>query len=175
VNRTLLCSVVALTPTVTSPCVAPVGTVVVISDADTTVNVAGVPLKLTLVASVRFVPRIFTVLPTDPAGALVSIGKALAFAEPLSAADPNDREALRALASAQQSRSEVLFGNSKTQDAIASMQAAARSFDRLVAGRDATPALICEAAAAYGTLGDELGQSGTASFADKRASCSFTH
>jgi eukaryotic-like serine/threonine-protein kinase len=105
----------------------------------------------------------------DPAGALVSLGKALALAQPLAATDPNDREALRALASAQQSRSEVLFGNSKTPDAIASMQAAARSFDRLVAGRDATPALICEAAAAYGTLGDELGQSGTASSGDTPA------
>jgi eukaryotic-like serine/threonine-protein kinase len=105
----------------------------------------------------------------DPPGALVSIGKALALAGPLAAADPNDREVLRALASTQQSRSEVLFGSSNTEDAIASMQAAARSFDRLIAPRDATPALICEAAAAYGTLGDEFGQSGTASIGDTAA------
>ncbi len=102
----------------------------------------------------------------DPAGALVSIGKALALAGPLAAADPNDREVLRALASTQQSRSEVLFGTSATQDAIASMRAATQSFDRLTAVPDTAPALICEAAAAYGTLGDELGQSGTASIGD---------
>ena len=102
----------------------------------------------------------------DPRGALVSIGKALALAGPLAAADPNDREVLRALASTQQSRSEVLFGTSATQDAIASMRAATQSFDRLTAAPDIPPALICEAAAAYGTLGDELGQSGTASIGD---------
>jgi hypothetical protein len=34
----------------TVPVVAPAGTVVVISDGETTVNVAGVPLKVTLVA-----------------------------------------------------------------------------------------------------------------------------
>jgi len=102
----------------------------------------------------------------DPPGALVSIGKALALAGPLAAADPNDREVLRALASTQQSRSEILFGTSATQDAIASMRAATQSFDRLTAAPDIPPALICEAAAAYGTLGDELGQSGTASIGD---------
>ncbi len=105
----------------------------------------------------------------DPPGALVSIGKALALAGPLAAAEPNDREVLRALAGTQQSHSEVLFGTGATQDAIASMRAAARSFDRLIAARNVTPALICEAAAAYGTLGDELGQSGTASIGDTAA------
>src|SRR5580698_4945849 len=45
----------------------------------------------------------------DPAGALVSLRKALAIAEPLAASDTNDLEALRALALAQQSRSEVLL------------------------------------------------------------------
>ncbi len=102
----------------------------------------------------------------DPPGALVSIGKALALAGPLAAAEPNDREVLRALAGAQQSRSEVLFGTSATQEAITSMRAATRSFDRLTALPDVPPALICEAAAAYGAFGDELGQSGTASIGD---------
>ena len=46
------------------------------------------------------------------------------------------------------------------------MQAATRAFERLVAERDATPALICEAASAYGTLGDELGQPGTPNLGD---------
>ena len=52
--------------TLTSPVVAPVGTVVVISELDTTVNLAAVSLKLTLVAPVRSVPRILTAAPTLP-------------------------------------------------------------------------------------------------------------
>ena len=44
--------------------VAPVGTVVVISVADTTVNDDEVPLKLTLVVPVRFVPRMIVEDPT---------------------------------------------------------------------------------------------------------------
>jgi tetratricopeptide (TPR) repeat protein len=102
----------------------------------------------------------------DPTGALVSLGKALTIAEPLAASDPNDLDALRALALAQQSRSEVLFTTARTQEAIPSMRAAVVTYDRLIAAPNTSPALICEAAAANGTLGDELGQSGTASFAD---------
>jgi eukaryotic-like serine/threonine-protein kinase len=105
----------------------------------------------------------------DPAGALVSLGKALAIAEPLAASAPNDLDALRALALAQQSRSEVLFTTARTQEAIPSMRAAVATYDRLIAAPNTSPALICEAAAANGTLGDELGQSGTASFADSAA------
>jgi eukaryotic-like serine/threonine-protein kinase len=105
----------------------------------------------------------------DPSGALVSLGKALAIAEPLAATDPNDLDALRALALAQQSRSEVLFTTARTQEAIPSMRAAVATYDRLIAAPKTSPALICEAAAANGTLGDELGQSGTASFADSTA------
>ena len=44
----------------TLPVVAPAGTVVVISEGETTAKVAGVPLKVTLVAPVRSVPRILT-------------------------------------------------------------------------------------------------------------------
>jgi hypothetical protein len=42
----------------TVPVVAPVGTVVVISELETTLKTAPVPLKLTLVAPVRSGPRI---------------------------------------------------------------------------------------------------------------------
>jgi hypothetical protein len=52
--------------TVTNPVVAPVGTVVLISDAEFAVMLASVPLKLTPVAPVRFVPRIVTDAPTLP-------------------------------------------------------------------------------------------------------------
>ena len=52
--------------TVTLPVVAPVGTVVLISVPETTVKAASVPLKLTLVEPVRFVPRMMTAAPTLP-------------------------------------------------------------------------------------------------------------
>ena len=50
--------------TLTVPVGAPAGTVVVISVAETTLKTAAVPLKLTLVAPVRLVPRIRTAPPT---------------------------------------------------------------------------------------------------------------
>jgi hypothetical protein len=62
----LLDSVPLGATTLTAPVVAPVGTVVVISVAETTVNVAAVPLNVTLVAPVRSVPSIFTERPTLP-------------------------------------------------------------------------------------------------------------
>jgi hypothetical protein len=65
-KTTLLTSVPLGVVTRTRPVVAPAGTVVVISEAETTVNVAGVPLKVTLVAPVRLVPRTLTVAPTVP-------------------------------------------------------------------------------------------------------------
>jgi tetratricopeptide (TPR) repeat protein len=102
----------------------------------------------------------------DPAGALVSIDKALAIATSLTASAALDREALHAMASVQQARSEVLWGVERTPEAVASMRAATQAFERLAAEHDATPALISEGAAAYGTLGDELGQPGTPSLGD---------
>ena len=102
----------------------------------------------------------------DRQGALVSLDKALAIAKLLSASATLDREAVHAMASVLQARSEVLWGMEKTPEAVASMRAATAAFERLVEGRDATPALISEAAAAYGTLGDELGQPGTPNLGD---------
>ena len=52
--------------------VAPIGTVAATTHLDATVNVAGVPLNVTLVAPVRFVPRILTALPTLPKFVCVS-------------------------------------------------------------------------------------------------------
>src|ERR1035438_9480118 len=63
---TLLESVRLGVTTRTFPVVAPAGTVVVIRYLETTVNVAAVPLKVTPVAPVRLVPRIFTAAPTLP-------------------------------------------------------------------------------------------------------------
>src|ERR1017187_373676 len=62
---TLLESVPLGVTTRTLPVVV-AGTVVVIRDADTTVNVAAVSLKVTLVAPVRSLPRILMAAPTSP-------------------------------------------------------------------------------------------------------------
>ena len=102
----------------------------------------------------------------DPNGAIAGIEKAIAMATPLAAQNANDKDVLKALATAQEAQAEILFGTARTQEAIESMRAATATYDRLIAGRDASPQLICEVAAAYGSLGDELGQSGTASMAD---------
>ena len=58
--------------TTTGPVVAPVGTVVVISVLDTKVKDAEVPLKVTLLAPVRFDPRIMTGDPGAPEFVTVS-------------------------------------------------------------------------------------------------------
>lgn len=63
---TLLESVPLCVTTWTSPVVTPAGTVVVISELDTTVKVAAVPVELTLVVPVRLVPRMLTAAPTFP-------------------------------------------------------------------------------------------------------------
>ena len=102
----------------------------------------------------------------DPAGAVSSLDKAFAVATSLTKSWPADHDANRAMASVLQSRSEVLWGMEKTPEAVASMRAAVEVFDKLIAARDATPALICDAGSAYGTLGDELGQPGTPSMGD---------
>jgi len=52
--------------TVILPVVAPAGTDVLISVLDTTVKVAAVPLKRTLLASLKFLPEITTGVPTGP-------------------------------------------------------------------------------------------------------------
>ncbi len=50
----------------TSPVAAPAGSLVVISDLGTTVNLDAVPLKVALEAPVRSVLRIVTVAPAAP-------------------------------------------------------------------------------------------------------------
>jgi hypothetical protein len=58
--------------TLTGPVVAPLGTVVVISVLETTLKVAALPLKVTLVAPVRLLPRIMTAAPALPEAGKVS-------------------------------------------------------------------------------------------------------
>src|SRR5271169_6297877 len=69
---TLLESVRLGVTTSTFPVVAPAGTVVLIREGETTVKTAAGPLKLTLVAPVRLVPRILTAAPTLPEVVCVS-------------------------------------------------------------------------------------------------------
>jgi len=65
-KATLLVNVPLGVFTLTLPVVASLGTVVVISVLETTVNLADVPLKVTLMTSLRLLPRIMTVAPTLP-------------------------------------------------------------------------------------------------------------
>jgi len=53
--------------TLTSPGVTPIGTLVMISEAETVRKAAVVPLNVTVVAPLRSVPMIFTTSPTLPA------------------------------------------------------------------------------------------------------------
>ena len=96
----------------------------------------------------------------DTPGALVSLNKAIAIAQPLVASNPDDPDALQALANAQESLSQVKFWNEtgKSREAIAYMQAATKTYDRLAALPNVTPAQLIAASRAYNTLGDELGQ-----------------
>ncbi len=108
----------------------------------------------------------------DPTGALVSLSKALAIAQPLAASNSQDREAIRGLAWVQQSRSEILWQTDRTPEAIPVMREAVKNFDALIADLHAPAGRVCDVASAYGTLGDELGQSGTASLADSAGAIS---
>jgi hypothetical protein len=71
-NGTLLESLPPGVTTCTLPLVASTGTVVVINELEITVNVAALPLNVTLVAPVRLVPRILTSFPTLPEVGCVS-------------------------------------------------------------------------------------------------------
>jgi serine/threonine protein kinase len=108
----------------------------------------------------------------DPAGGIASIDKAIALALPLAQNGSGDKEALRALATAQVAASEIRFGTARTQEAIAFMQAATRIYEQLITSPNVGVAMVCDASSAYGTLGDEYGQTGTASLHDTAAALS---
>jgi hypothetical protein len=63
---TLLVSLRRGVTTLTLPVVAPVGTLVVISELETTLNFAALPLNVTLFAPVKLFPRMITLAPTLP-------------------------------------------------------------------------------------------------------------
>lgn len=72
-NTALLTSIPVGTITRTVPVVvAPIGTVIVICDGDMTVKIADAPLMVTLVASIRSVPKMLIAAPTLPNAGSVS-------------------------------------------------------------------------------------------------------
>lgn len=95
----------------------------------------------------------------DTPGALASIDKAITLDTPLLARNPKDSEALRALAFAQLSRSQTLFGTAPIEEAIASTRQTVATYNQLLALPGVSAHEICNAAGAYNVLGDELGLS----------------
>lgn len=102
----------------------------------------------------------------DSEGALVSLTKAVTIAKALQAATPESFGVLGPLALAERSRSDVLFGVGRTQESIASMREAVDTFNQLLAHSSPSATQIAEVSSTYGSLGDQLGQSGVASLGD---------
>jgi tetratricopeptide (TPR) repeat protein len=102
----------------------------------------------------------------DAHGALASLDKALSIATVLVRQQPENTAATHARGWAQQSLSEVLSGMGRTQEAVATMRLAAATYEELASRPGAKIEALMDAATAYGGLGDELGQSGTASLSD---------
>jgi tetratricopeptide (TPR) repeat protein len=94
----------------------------------------------------------------DPAGALASISKAMALAEPWVRSNPQDRVALRAWTTAQEGRGEVLSETGNPQDTVAAMQASVKSYDRLISLPGTDPNWLLEASRVNETLGDVVGE-----------------
>lgn len=94
----------------------------------------------------------------DKPGALLSIGKAIDIAQRVVAGAPSDKEALRALANAQESRGSVRSESHDVDGAVADLRAATQTYDRLIALPGANATVFFEAAVLSSKLGDVLGQ-----------------
>jgi serine/threonine protein kinase len=98
----------------------------------------------------------------DKPGALATIAKAIAIAQPLANANPADKAVLRELARAQDARGEILGDTTDIQGAVDSLRAASLTYDNLLALPAASPAeqsaIILSASTANSLLGDVLGQ-----------------
>lgn len=105
----------------------------------------------------------------DPHGALTSVGKAQAQARMLTLAEPDDSAVLAEQALVERTRSEVLYGIGRTQEAIAAMRASVKFYDTLVSRPTATVAQLQFASNAYNGLGDEVGEPGSAALGDYAA------
>jgi eukaryotic-like serine/threonine-protein kinase len=101
--------------------------------------------------------NIFTEHTGDTQGALASLDKGVSVTTALLKQQPKNAAVKHAFAWARQSRSEVLFGISRTREAVPEMRTAITAFDDLAAGRDASLDALLDSAAAHTRLGFELG------------------
>jgi len=102
----------------------------------------------------------------DPNGGLLSLDRAIRLAQQLNTHQPKDARILAALALAEQSQGEVLFGIGKTQAAIESMRKSIADYDARNRLPGTSAVALAESASAVGALGDLLGQSGVSSLGD---------
>ena len=102
----------------------------------------------------------------DTQGALATLDKALLVGHSLMARQPEDTARMRALAFAERSRAEVLYGIGRTEEAVADMRSAAALYESLASRPGPNADGMAEAASVYGGLGDLLGQTGAASLSD---------
>jgi serine/threonine protein kinase len=109
----------------------------------------------------------------DTPGALASLDKALAIAQPLAKAQPRDPAVLLALARAQDARGEILSFADDNAGAAASLDASSKTYDQLFTISTATPALLFEAGVVNDILGDVMGQD--TGFADAEAALRSYH
>ncbi|WP_109487088.1 serine/threonine-protein kinase [Occallatibacter savannae] len=93
----------------------------------------------------------------DTQGALASLDKGVAITASLLEEQPKNAAVKHALAWAHRSRSEILFGIGRTQEAVPEMRTAIALFDELAAGRGSSLDTLLDSAAAHGRLGAELG------------------
>lgn len=98
----------------------------------------------------------------DVGGALQSLNKALSLSRNLVRRQPSYAGAARA----EQAIGEVLFGAGKTPEGILHTRQACSSFEQLTLAAGAAARLFYQAASCYDTLGDQYGQTGTASLGD---------
>ena len=101
--------------------------------------------------------NVFTEHTGDTQGALASLDKAISITGALTQHQPKNAAVKRAFAWALQSRSEVLFGIGRTQEAVPAIRPAITAFDDLAARPDAGVDALLDSAGAHTSLGFELG------------------
>jgi len=101
--------------------------------------------------------NVFTEHTGDTQGALASLEKALSITGALMQQQPKNAAVKRAFAWALQSRSEVLFGIGRTQEAEPVIRSAITAFDDLATRPDAGVDALLDSAGAHNSLGFELG------------------
>ncbi|HVM92716.1 MAG TPA: hypothetical protein VMT67_07900, partial [Terriglobales bacterium] len=101
--------------------------------------------------------NIFTEHTGDTQGALTSLEKAISITSSLMKREPDNAAVKRAYAWALESRSEVLFGIDRTQEAVPAIRSAIAVYDDLATQPAAGVDALLDAAGAHNTLGYELG------------------